>query len=214
MPRVETHYPSYDIMALQDEWDSNTKEIVKKRLGPFSKPKFLKEKEVTLLAKISEHLTFDNRDEIIQWIIHHADQKLQTVIGEGEKKPEAPAEKVLVRKGLEAIDKLAETKYGKEFLKIDTKEQFGILAALQLGKADQLPEWSIIPQKELFNKLAEIAISAYYSHPTVWSEIGYGGPAYPRGYYRIEFGLADPWEAKKEGSLPSGFGEEEKRNGE
>jgi len=32
----------------------------------------------------------------------------------------------------------------------------------------------------------------------VWSEMGYGGPAYPRGYYRIEAGVTDPWEAKAE----------------
>ncbi len=32
---VNSHYPNYDVMVIVDEWDSHTKEIVKKRLGPF-----------------------------------------------------------------------------------------------------------------------------------------------------------------------------------
>jgi len=40
-------------------------------------------------------------------------------------------------------------------------------------------------------------VTAYYSHPTAWSEIGFGGPASPRGYVRMGFDERDPWEAKK-----------------
>ncbi len=28
-------------------------------------------------------------------------------------------------------------------------------------------------------------LSEFYSHPWAWNEIGYGGPAYPRGYMRL-----------------------------
>jgi hypothetical protein len=38
-------------------------------------------------------------------------------------------------------------------------------------------------------------VLAYYSHPTAWSEIGFGGPASPRGYVRMGFNRRDPWEA-------------------
>ena len=213
MAEAKTHYPAYDVMALQDEWDSNTKEIVLKRLGPFPKAKFLKKDEEELIAKIAEHIIYDNRADILQWIVHHSDQKLYSTIGEGDRKPETPSERDLIRQGLKAIYKLAKTKHNKNFLEISTKEQFEIMAALQLGKAEQLPEWSKIPQKELFKKLAELIVSAYYSHPTIWSEIGYGGPAYPRGYYRVEFGLTDPWEPKLESANTAGFGEESEEVG-
>jgi len=49
---------------------------------------------------------------------------------------------------------------------------------------------------DFFKQLLHDTVSAYYSHPLVWSDIGYGGPAYPRGYVRVEKGLTDPWEAK------------------
>jgi hypothetical protein len=36
---------------------------------------------------------------------------------------------------------------------------------------------------------------AYYAHPVAWNEIGFGGPASPRGYVRMDFDRRDPWEA-------------------
>ncbi len=36
---------------------------------------------------------------------------------------------------------------------------------------------------------------AYYAHPTAWNEIGFGGPASPRGYVRMQLDRRDPWEA-------------------
>jgi hypothetical protein len=38
-------------------------------------------------------------------------------------------------------------------------------------------------------------VSAYYAHPTAWNEIGFGGPASPRGYVRMGLDRRDPWEA-------------------
>ena len=38
------------------------------------------------------------------------------------------------------------------------------------------------------------ACTAFYSHPSAWNEIGFGGPAYPRGYKNIGLGRREPWE--------------------
>jgi hypothetical protein len=37
-------------------------------------------------------------------------------------------------------------------------------------------------------------VHAYWSHPTAWSEMGWGGPASPRGYVRMDYDRRDPWE--------------------
>ena len=41
------------------------------------------------------------------------------------------------------------------------------------------------------------AIDAYYAHPWAWDEIGFGGPAYPRAYTRLERGEPEPWEVEE-----------------
>ncbi len=37
-------------------------------------------------------------------------------------------------------------------------------------------------------------LAAYYSHPWAWNEIGFGGPAYPRGYARLGADMGEAWE--------------------
>ena len=40
-----------------------------------------------------------------------------------------------------------------------------------------------------------VDVPALYSHPKAWNEIGFGGPASPRGYVRLDGDRPDPWEA-------------------
>ncbi|HEX7639502.1 MAG TPA: gluconate 2-dehydrogenase subunit 3 family protein, partial [Burkholderiaceae bacterium] len=66
---------------------------------------------------------------------------------------------------------------------------------IQRGEA-RCATWGDMPPALFFAKhlLPDIA-GAYYGHPTAWSEIGFGGPASPRGYVRLGFDRRDPWEA-------------------
>ena len=53
-----------------------------------------------------------------------------------------------------------------------------------------------MPPKIFFTqRMAHDIVMAYFSHPTSWNEIGWGGPASPRGYVRMDFDERDPWEA-------------------
>jgi len=43
-------------------------------------------------------------------------------------------------------------------------------------------------------------VQAFYAHPWAWNEIGFGGPAYPRGYAAFgspHLGEEEPWEARE-----------------
>ncbi len=51
-----------------------------------------------------------------------------------------------------------------------------------------------MPPHRYFLRLVTDACEAYYAHPWAWDEIGFGGPAYPRGYFRLENGEPEPWE--------------------
>jgi hypothetical protein len=44
-------------------------------------------------------------------------------------------------------------------------------------------------------RLLHDIVMAYWSHPIAWNEIGWGGPASPRGYVRMGYDERDPWEA-------------------
>ena len=59
--------------------------------------------------------------------------------------------------------------------------------------------WQGMPPKRFFSSvLLREAVTVYYAHPAAWSEIGFGGPASPRGYVRMQANRRDPWEAMEE----------------
>lgn len=65
---------------------------------------------------------------------------------------------------------------------------------MQDGRLDH-PAWGGMPAALFFyQRLLHDITSAYYSHPTAWSEIGFGGPASPRSYVRLGANARDPWE--------------------
>lgn len=195
MPKQTGLYPDYDVLALQDEWDELTRKVVTQRLGPFTY-KVLSKWEEAMVKAIAAQLTDDEREEILAWAASHIDQELGQTIGEGHREPDVPPQRELVLQGLKALEKWAKEEFNKPFLDLEAEGQLALLKSLQVGQLPLQDKWTKKLQKALFNKLAGLAIDAYYSHPWVWSEIGYGGPAYPRGYVRIELGLADPWEPK------------------
>ena len=82
-------YPGYDVLALQDEWDAVTRQIVNKRLGPFQY-KVCSHWEQTMIKTLAEHLTYDCRDEVLTWITAHVDQQLASPTGEAQRKPNTP----------------------------------------------------------------------------------------------------------------------------
>ena len=58
------------------------------------------------------------------------------------------------------------------------------------------PAWGGMPAVLFFqSRVLPDIVKSYYAHPTAWSEIGFGGPASPRGYVRLDFNARDPWEA-------------------
>jgi hypothetical protein len=46
----------------------------------------------------------------------------------------------------------------------------------------------------VFSLWLRYACSAFYSHPWAFNEIGYGGPAYPRGYKNLGLDRRENWE--------------------
>lgn len=192
---VESLYPDFDVLALQDEWDAHTRQVVLKRLGPFQF-QLLTTWQQDMVKALARLMAYENRAEVLTWIAAHVDEQLNSPVGEAERKPGVPPQKELIISGLEALDNWAKAQFFKGFLSIKEEQQLQSLYLLEMGELPLEDGWSIEKQKEFFKKLLGLVIAAHYSHPWVWSEIGYGGPAYPRGYVRVELGLVDPWEPK------------------
>jgi hypothetical protein len=59
-------------------------------------------------------------------------------------------------------------------------------------------EWEGFPAGKAWSVVMRMVLSAFYSHPWAWNEIGFGGPAYPRGFARLGPGQREHWETPPE----------------
>ena len=55
-------------------------------------------------------------------------------------------------------------------------------------------KWHGFDAGHLWSLWTRYACTAFYSHPWAWNEMGFGGPAYPRGYKNMGIDRREDWE--------------------
>jgi len=98
---------------------------------------------------------------------------------------------------MDAIEAEAKHRFRRSFNTLDAAEQDIVLHAMNDGTVEA-PDWAELPSQMFMRKtlLREI-VEIYYAHPAAWSEIGFGGPAAPRGYLRLGTNRRDSWEGEE-----------------
>lgn len=192
-------YPGYNVLNKRNSpsWNDQTREVIDARLAIDEDfHRFCDQAEWRALRAIC--------DQIVPQPAHHfpkapiaamIDQKLNSGKGDGYRDARLPAQGDAWRKGLAAIDAEAALEGGKPFCELGQEQQRAVLRKVQKGEVAS-PAWEGLPAQLFFAKrLLHDIVTAYYAHPASWSEIGFGGPASPRGYVRMNFDRRDPWEA-------------------
>ncbi|MGG0814713.1 gluconate 2-dehydrogenase subunit 3 family protein [Paenibacillus alvei] len=192
-----TRYPSFNVMDEREAWDTHTQAIVTNRVLKPQSCAVLDGEEQLLLRQICSALVDDEREEVIRYVLAHVDRTLKETTGEGERKDGIPERKTLILEGIQHVGQLMCQLTGKKATKWDVQKVTEVLQQISEGRAG-FATWSSDLQREWFVKMLNLTVEAYCSYPVVWSEMGYAGPAYPRGYVRGDIGRLDPWEAKEE----------------
>ena len=189
-------YPGYDVMAKRHSpsWNEQTRRVIDQRIAVQREPRFLTEDEYLDLVSISDRITPQPRDRAPIPVAALIDNKLFRNRQDGYRAAEMPREREAWRRGLAALDAEAQQLYGKPFRRLDAASADGLLKRMADGDLHHAA-WSGMPPKVFFKqRLLTDIVHAYWSHPTSWNEIGWGGPAGPRGYVRMGYDERDPWE--------------------
>ncbi len=204
-----TPYPTYDVMApdkWRHDWDDKTRRLVLDRVGNVPGRSFLNEAEFTTLTAICDRLLpQDHRAaELRIPIAPFIDQRLARGEGNGYRDARMPWDDEAYRRGLAGIDETSRMVFGGQcFTELAPPQQEQVLAALEDGDPPGAT-WRQAPAVLFFKLLMHDVVDTYYAHPTAWSEIGFGGPASPRGHVRLSLGKRDPWEAAETAPMPRG----------
>ncbi len=131
-------------------------------------------------------------------IVPFIDEKLHENQGDGYRYESLPPQRDAWRIGIGAIDEEARARWQRGFRELPDNLKDAVLRSVQHG--DTLSDaWRGMPAKQFFKSvLLHEVVGVYYAHPAAWSEIGFGGPASPRGYVRMQANRRDPWEAMEE----------------
>lgn len=194
------YYPGYSTLSQQAFWDPATREVILRRVQKVPPIRFFSAQEARLLETVCGHiLPQDDRDLAHRIpIVPFIDERLYEKRIEGYRYEDMPPDGEAHRLGLEAINQMARELFGCDFLEANWLGQEELLQSIHdAAPKAALNVWKHLPVEHYWALLVQDCVAIYYAHPWSWDEIGYGGPAYPRAYMRLERGEPEPWEVEE-----------------
>ncbi len=194
---MSRRYPGYDVLAKRrtPSWNEKTRRVVDQRLAMPREPRFLTPEQFETLDAVCARIVPQPATRPLVPVAAMIDEKLHDHKGDGYRDHRLPPMEEAWQRGLHALDAEARNVANVPFHRLDAAEQDSLLQRAQGGHLSD-PAWRGMSSAVFFAKrLLTDIVKAYYAHPTAWNEIGFGGPASPRGYVRMDFDRRDPWEA-------------------
>ncbi|HEX3616488.1 MAG TPA: gluconate 2-dehydrogenase subunit 3 family protein [Solirubrobacteraceae bacterium] len=195
-PQLHGRYPDYDVLTSADRWDHATRRVVLERVADVPEIRFFNAEDERVLRAFCDVAIGQTSDPRVP-VLEMVDAKLHTGTLDGYRYEDMPADpetwhRVAVNLNRTAVERGA----SDGFASADTELQHQIVDSFSKGELD----WDI-PVTRAWGVVMRGVLGAFYSHPWAWNEIGFGGPAYPRGYARLGPGQREHWEAPPEFSV-------------
>ncbi|MFL5859551.1 MAG: gluconate 2-dehydrogenase subunit 3 family protein [Solirubrobacteraceae bacterium] len=194
-PQMHGRYPDYDVLEQASHWDSVTREMVLGRVRDVPPIRFFTPAQAASLGALCDVLTAQDSDPRIP-VINYVDEKYAKGDLDGFQFDDMPDDRDawrLVARGLD--EQAAERTGAASFAAADSEAQLAIVADFAEGKLSG-GAWDGLGVTHAFGLVMRVVLACFYSHPWAWNEIGFGGPAYPRGYSR--FGSPELQRAERE----------------
>jgi len=188
-------YPDFDVVAQAAHWDDATRTVVLGRIDRVPPRRFFTEAETATLTAFCDDVLAQDSDPRIP-VLAFIDEKLDQGRLDGFQYAGMPDDRVTWRLVARGLDEAAGREGGESYslapdaLRSQVLDEFA--AGTLAGGA-----WDELDSKRAWGVVMRAVLSAFYSHPWAWNEIGFGGPAYPRGYARMGVGLDEAWEGRE-----------------
>lgn len=195
------YYPGYYILSQQKFWDEATRNLILMRVEQPPSIRYFTPEQATFWRAVFDHLlpqhdrTPDRRIPLVEPL----DERLYQNRTIGYRYASMPKDREAFALGEQAINAEAQHRFSGDFIYLPPHQQDLVLKALHDRKCEAAPEiWAKMSIARFWQMLMQDALEGYYAHPWSWDEIGFGGPAYPRAYTRLERGEPEPWEVEEQ----------------
>ena len=191
-PQMHGRYPDYNVIDQAGHWDEETRRVVMDRVEHVPPIRFFTHEEAATLGRFCDVVMAQDREPKIP-VLNMVDAKLLRGELDGFVFAGMPDDRETWRQVARGLDAAAVQHGAKDFVHAPFEVQEQIIEAFSHGELHG-QVWDELEPSKAWSVVMRAVLSAFYSHPWAWNEIGYGGPAYPRGYARFGAGQRESWE--------------------
>jgi hypothetical protein len=188
-PQGRGRYPDFDVLSQVDHWDEVTRRVVLDRVERVPPIRFFDEREAATLGAFCDTVLAQDSEPRIP-VLAMVDAKLHEHRLDGYRHADMPSDRQTWRQVARCLDEEAGRHAGCDFAAASQETRDEIVDRFSHGDL----EWEGFPVEKAWSVATRMILSAFYSHPWAWNEIGFGGPAYPRGFARLGAGQREHWE--------------------
>jgi len=202
-PQRRGRYPGFDVLDSVEAWDDITAGVVLGRLAPPGDLAFFTPGEAAIAAPLLDLLLAQDTDPRVP-VLALIDARLAAGETDGWHYDDMPEDAPAWRKTLQLLNDEAAQRFrgGGGFARLRSDEQATLIQHVQ-DLASQDRPWHDLPGAHVWSLWTRYTCTAFYSHPWAWNEIGFPGPAYPRGYVNAGVDSREHWEVADQGTEDS-----------
>jgi Gluconate 2-dehydrogenase subunit 3 len=180
------------VLDLAPSWDPATASVVLSRVGTLPAMRYFTPAEEAAGRALCDRLLAQDGDQRVP-ILNFIDARLAEGQTDGWRYEDMPEDGQAWRDTLAHLDEDATQKFGQTFAECAASDQDALVQAVQ--DAGSAP-WHDLNAAHVWSLWTRYACTAFYAHPHAWSEIGFPGPAYPRGYKNSGVDAREPFEVR------------------
>jgi hypothetical protein len=193
-PQMHGRYPDYNVLDELGHWDEATRRVVLDRVENVPPIRFFTDGEARTLGSFCDVVMAQDRDPKIP-VLNMVDAKLFAGQLDGFRFDGMPDDRETWRRVAAGLDAAARQHGAGDFAGASHAVQRDVIDAFSAGEVHG-EVWDELDPKNAWGVVMRAVLSTFYSHPWAWNEIGFGGPAYPRGYARFGSGQRESWEGE------------------
>jgi len=197
-PQMVGRYPRYDVLREVAHWDEVTRRVVLDRVDRVPPIRFFDAAEADTLKAFCDVVTAQDGEPRIP-VLSYVDEKLHGGVGDGWRYEDLPGDGDVWRRVANGLDAEAGRLAFASFAEAPLDTQVEIVHRFSRAELHG-GAWDGLNVARAWKVVLRYVVQAFYSHPWAWNEIGFGGPAYPRGYGAFgspHQGERESWEAEE-----------------
>jgi hypothetical protein len=189
---IEDRFPGFEVLAQIAHWDPVTAAVVVDRVGINPDIRFFTPIEEATATALFDRL-LDQQEVSRIPVTAMVDSRLAEARTDGWRYQDMPEDAQAWRDSLARLIEDARVRYRHDFAACSADEQNSLLQAVQdTGTGD----WHGMNAAHVWSLWTRYACTAFFAHPAAWNEIGFPGPAYPRGYKNSGVDRREPFEVR------------------